>query len=43
MRKNLFCPTDTVVWATLTSKIYRFSGTKFYGNTKHGAYMCNVP
>jgi hypothetical protein len=34
------CPTDTVVWATLTSKIYHFSGTRFYGNTKRGAYMC---
>jgi hypothetical protein len=34
------CPADTVVWATLTSKIYHFGGTRFYGNTKHGAYMC---
>jgi hypothetical protein len=34
------CPTDTVVWANLTSKIYHFSGTRNYGNTKHGAYMC---
>jgi hypothetical protein len=34
------CPSDTVVWATLNSKIYHFSGTRFYGNTKNGAYMC---
>ena len=34
------CPTDTVVWVNLTSKIYHFSGTRNYGNTKHGAYMC---
>jgi len=34
------CPSDTVVWVNLTSKIYHFSGTKSYGNTKHGAYMC---
>jgi hypothetical protein len=34
------CPTDTVVWVNLTSKIYHYSGTKIYGNTKHGAYMC---
>jgi hypothetical protein len=34
------CPTDTVVWANLRSKIYHFSGTKNYGNTKSGAYMC---
>lgn len=34
------CPTDTVVWANLHSKIYHFSGTRNYGTTKDGAYMC---
>jgi hypothetical protein len=34
------CPTDTVVWANLDSKIYHFSGNKNYGTTKEGAYMC---
>jgi hypothetical protein len=34
------CPTDTVVWANLNSDIYHFHGTSRYGNTKHGAYMC---
>jgi hypothetical protein len=34
------CPSDTVVWVNLKSKIYHFSGTGDYGNTKHGAYMC---
>jgi len=34
------CPSDTVVWANLNSKIYHFSGTHNYGNTKSGAYMC---
>jgi hypothetical protein len=34
------CPTGTVVWANLESKIYHFSGYKDYGNTKTGAYMC---
>jgi hypothetical protein len=24
----------------LKSKVYHFSGTRFYGNTEHGAYMC---
>ena len=34
------CPIDTVVWVNLRSKIYHFSGTRNYGNTKDGAYMC---
>ena len=34
------CLSDTVVWANLKSKVYHFSGTKDYGTTKHGAYMC---
>ena len=34
------CPGDTVVWVNLASKIYHFSGTKSYGATKKGAYMC---
>ena len=34
------CPSDTVVWVNLSSKIYHFAGHKDYGNTKNGAYMC---
>jgi hypothetical protein len=34
------CPTDTVVWVNLPSKIYHFAGTKSYGTTKRGAFMC---
>jgi hypothetical protein len=34
------CPADTVVWANLESKIYHFAGSRDYGRTKHGAYMC---
>jgi hypothetical protein len=34
------CPTDTVVWVNLPSKIYHFAGAKSYGTTKRGAYMC---
>jgi hypothetical protein len=34
------CPTDTIVWVNLPSKIYHFAGTKSYGTTKRGAYMC---
>jgi hypothetical protein len=34
------CPSDTVVWISLSSKIYHFAGTRYYGTTKNGAYMC---
>jgi hypothetical protein len=34
------CPTDTVVWVNLPSKVYHFAGAKSYGTTKRGAYMC---
>ena len=34
------CPGGTVVWVNLNSKIYHFSGTRNYGTTEHGAYMC---
>ncbi len=34
------CPTDTVVWVNLSSKIYHFANSKDYGKTKNGAYMC---
>src|ERR1700730_7555144 len=34
------CPTDTIVWVNLPSKVYHFAGGKSYGTTKRGAYMC---
>ena len=34
------CFSDTVVWVNLKSRIYHFAGTKNYGNTKEGIYMC---
>jgi hypothetical protein len=34
------CPSDAVVWVNSTSKIYHSSGSRSYGNTKTGAYMC---
>jgi hypothetical protein len=36
------CPSDTVVWVNLVSKIYHFSGSRSYGTTKKGAYMCEA-
>jgi hypothetical protein len=34
------CPTDTIVWGNPGSKAYHLTGTKFYGKTKKGSYMC---
>ena len=36
------CPSDTVVWVNGWSHIYHFAGNEYYGNTKFGAYMCEV-
>jgi hypothetical protein len=36
------CPSDTVVWANTPSRIYHYSGTRYYGNTRRGAYMCEA-
>jgi hypothetical protein len=34
------CPTDQVVWVNNRSHKYHYSGDRYYGATKHGAYMC---
>ncbi len=34
------CPRDTVVWLNTPSGIYHFKGERWYGRTKHGAYVC---
>lgn len=34
------CGSDTVVWVNEPTKVYHFSGSKRFGNTKQGAYMC---
>ena len=36
------CPTDTVVWVNTKTGIYHFAGTRSYGKTKQGAYMCEA-
>jgi hypothetical protein len=35
------CPGDKVTWSTLSkSKVFHLPGSKYYGKTKHGAYVC---
>ena len=34
------CPADNVVWLNLPTSIYHLKGERWYGRTKHGAYVC---
>jgi len=34
------CPRDTVVWLNTASGVYHEQGMRWYGHTKHGAYVC---
>ena len=36
------CAGDTVVWVNTKSHVYHFAGSKDFGNTKHGAFMCRA-
>ena len=38
------CPSDKVVWVNTNSKshVYHYAGTRYYGTTKQGAYMCEA-
>lgn len=36
------CSTGLVVWANLRSHVYHFAGSRDYGRTKRGAYMCEA-
>ena len=36
------CPTDTVVWVNTPTRIYHYSGTRYYGHTLKGGYMCEA-
>jgi hypothetical protein len=36
------CPKDTVVWLNTNSGIYHEKGMRWYGKTKHGAYVCRA-
>ena len=34
------CPDDTVVWLNPALGTYTFAGDRWYGSTKHGAFVC---
>lgn len=34
------CPNDEVVWLNTNTRIYHEKGMRWYGRTKHGAYVC---
>lgn len=34
------CPADQVVWLNTRTGIYHEKGMRWYGRTKHGAYVC---
>jgi hypothetical protein len=34
------CPRDIVVWLNIPTGIYHEKGMRWYGRTKHGAYVC---
>jgi hypothetical protein len=34
------CPSDAVVWLNLPTGIYHLKGERWYGTTKHGAFVC---
>ncbi len=36
------CPSGTVVWVNTPTRIYHYSGTRYFGHTRRGAYMCEA-
>ncbi|MGH2478043.1 MAG: hypothetical protein ACRED7_12345 [Stellaceae bacterium] len=34
------CPNDTVVWLNTKTGVYHIKGSRWYGATKDGAYVC---
>src|SRR5271155_4891481 len=36
------CPSDKVVWVNTKSPVYPYAGTRSYGTTKQGTYMCEA-
>jgi len=36
------CGSETVVWVNTKSHVYHFPGSREFGQTKHGAFMCQA-
>jgi hypothetical protein len=36
------CLFDPVVWVDTKSRVYHVAGSRSYGHTRHGAYMCEA-
>ena len=34
------CAGDTVVWRAHESKVFHTAGSKYFGKTRHGAFVC---
>lgn len=34
------CPGDKVVWLNIPTSVYHYRHQRWYGQTKHGAYVC---
>jgi hypothetical protein len=34
------CPRDVVVWLNIPTHVYHEKGMRWYGRTKHGAFVC---
>lgn len=34
------CPNDIVVWLNLPTGVFHYKGQRWYGMTRHGAYVC---
>lgn len=37
---QVYCRHDTVVWLNLPTMIWHWKGERWYGRTKHGAFVC---
>ena len=39
---KVHCSGQNIVWMNIRSKIYHYAGSRDYGHTKNGAYMCQT-